>query len=50
MRASNCGNVWSMALSVTLPLKFGSISICSLASRARAKSSSCTRTLFTTTL
>ena len=40
-----------MPISITtVPVREGSMSICRRASRARAKSSSCTRTLLTTTL
>jgi hypothetical protein len=50
MRVRSCGSVWSIAFSVTVPVMSEWMSTLSFASRARAKRSSCTRTLFTTTL
>src|SRR3954463_4944909 len=50
MRASSCGNVWSIAFKVTDPVRPESMSIWSFASRASANRSSCAGTRFTTTL
>jgi hypothetical protein len=50
MRVSSCGRVWSIAFSVTVPVMSEWMSTFRRASRASANRSSCTRTLFTTTL